>query len=199
MREVGEGLDAVVDLRLEDERVDPVRGHVADVEGLHVGAHGAQGGAGRGEVRLFAGQGGHGAGRGDCGRGGGGDGGLGDGGLGGVRGHGRASSCWSAGFGCDSGAMRMPAGFRAAGALPDGAAGGGGSGDCNQRPAVTRTEFAVRKGPRRVTPYGSPTSECQTCGWGRRSGMGRQEEAGPRAVQPRERCAPGPCERTMET
>ena len=48
--EVGERLDAGVDLALQDLGVDPVRGDVADVEGLGVLAHGAQGGAGGGEV-----------------------------------------------------------------------------------------------------------------------------------------------------
>ncbi len=54
--QVREGLDALVDLTGEDLGVDPVRRDVADVEGLDVGAHGAQGGAGRGEVPAFAGQ-----------------------------------------------------------------------------------------------------------------------------------------------
>jgi hypothetical protein len=48
--EVGQRLDALVDLTGEDLGVHPVRGDVADVERLHVLAHGAQGGAGLGEV-----------------------------------------------------------------------------------------------------------------------------------------------------
>ncbi len=82
VREVGQRLDPVVDLGLEDDRVDPVRGDVADVEGLDVLAHGAERGAGVGEVGLFAGEGV-----------GGGVAVVVDAGLGGVRGHGNASSC----------------------------------------------------------------------------------------------------------
>jgi len=44
--EVGQRLDAVVDLAGEDFGVDPVRGDVPDVEGLDVLAHGAEGGTG---------------------------------------------------------------------------------------------------------------------------------------------------------
>lgn len=57
VREVGERLDAVVDLGLEHGGVDPVRGDIADVEGLDVLAHPAQGGAGRGEMGTFVRQG----------------------------------------------------------------------------------------------------------------------------------------------
>ncbi|GGW53245.1 hypothetical protein GCM10010381_43320 [Streptomyces xantholiticus] len=56
MREVGERLDAVLDLRLEDGGADPVRGDVLDVERLDVLAHRAQGGPRRGEVGAFAGE-----------------------------------------------------------------------------------------------------------------------------------------------
>ncbi|GFN05969.1 hypothetical protein Smic_45250 [Streptomyces microflavus] len=55
--EVGERLDAVVDLGLEHGGVDPVRGDIADVEGLDVLAHRAQGGAGRGEMGALVRQG----------------------------------------------------------------------------------------------------------------------------------------------
>lgn len=48
--EIGERLDAVVDLGLQHGGVDPVRRDVTDVEGLHVLAHGAERGTGRGEV-----------------------------------------------------------------------------------------------------------------------------------------------------
>ncbi len=95
--EVGEGLDAVVDLGLEDDRVDPVRGDVADVEGLDVLAHGAQGRARGGEVGPFAAQRVGGRGR------------VVGGGVGGVRGHGTASSCW---YGTDA------PGFRPVGGSP---------------------------------------------------------------------------------
>ncbi len=54
VREIGERLDAVVDLGLEHGGVDPVRGDVADVEGLDVLAHPAQRGARRGEMGAFA-------------------------------------------------------------------------------------------------------------------------------------------------
>ncbi len=112
--EVGEGFDAVVDLRLEDDRVDPVRGDVADVEGLDVRAHGAQGGTRGGEVGPLTAQ-----------RVGGRRRVLGRvrvrvlgrvrgrvvvRGLGGVRGHGTASSCWMR--------NRWPAGFRPEGGSP---------------------------------------------------------------------------------
>lgn len=55
--EVGEGLDPLVDLTGEDFGVDPVRGDVADVEGLDVLAHGAQGGTGGGEMGALPGEG----------------------------------------------------------------------------------------------------------------------------------------------
>jgi hypothetical protein len=55
--EVGQRLDAFLDLPLQDLGVDPVRGDVADVEGLGVRPHRAQGGAGRGEVGALPGQG----------------------------------------------------------------------------------------------------------------------------------------------
>ncbi|GAA2426429.1 hypothetical protein GCM10010388_12440 [Streptomyces mauvecolor] len=57
MGEVREGLDAVVDLALEDGGVDPVRGDVLDVEVLDVFAHRAEGCAGVGEVGAFVVQG----------------------------------------------------------------------------------------------------------------------------------------------
>lgn len=57
VREVGERLDAVVDLGLEHGGVDPVSGDIADVEGLDVLAHPAQGGTGRGEMGTFVRQG----------------------------------------------------------------------------------------------------------------------------------------------
>lgn len=55
--EVGEGLDPLVDLVLEDRGVHPVRGDVRDVEVLHVLAHRAQCRAGRAEVGTLAGEG----------------------------------------------------------------------------------------------------------------------------------------------
>lgn len=56
VRQVGQGLDPVVDLALQNGGVHPVRGDVGDVEGLHVLAHGAQGGTGRREVGALAGE-----------------------------------------------------------------------------------------------------------------------------------------------
>ncbi|GAA2363009.1 hypothetical protein GCM10010246_62840 [Streptomyces cuspidosporus] len=50
MGEVGERLDALVDLVLERFGVHPVGGDVLEVERLDVGAHGAQGGTGSGEM-----------------------------------------------------------------------------------------------------------------------------------------------------
>ncbi len=126
--EVGQRLDPVVDLGLEDDRVDPVRGDVADVEGLDVRAHGAQRGAGGGQVRLLAGQRvrgrrrrrRHRRRRRGRGRSGGGCRGGGGGGFGGGRGHGNASSCCSASVGVGDracavvrhGARRFPTGRR---------------------------------------------------------------------------------------
>src|SRR5690606_13201075 len=55
--EVGQRLDAVLDLAFQDGGVDPVGGDVADVERFDVLAHRAQRGAGRGEVGAFAGEG----------------------------------------------------------------------------------------------------------------------------------------------
>ncbi|AKN71042.1 hypothetical protein QR97_15555 [Streptomyces sp. PBH53] len=55
--EVGQRLDALVDLALQDLGVDPVRRDIADVQRLHVLAHGAQGGPGRGEVGALSGEG----------------------------------------------------------------------------------------------------------------------------------------------
>src|SRR5690606_21005238 len=54
--EVGQRLDAVLDLVFQGGGLDPVGGDVADVESLDVLAHRAQRGAGRGEVGAFAGE-----------------------------------------------------------------------------------------------------------------------------------------------
>lgn len=52
--EVGERFDALLDLRLQDGGVDPVRGDIADVECLDVLAHRAQRGTRIGEMGAFA-------------------------------------------------------------------------------------------------------------------------------------------------
>jgi hypothetical protein len=75
--QVGECLDALVDLMGEGFRVDPVRGDVPDVERLDVLAHRTEGGAGVREVGALAEEGvvgegvvGRGVGHGGVGRGG---------------------------------------------------------------------------------------------------------------------------------
>ncbi|EDX26801.1 hypothetical protein SSAG_06603 [Streptomyces sp. Mg1] len=68
-----------------------------------------------------------------------------------MRGHGTASSCWSAWW--------MPAGFRPAGGTPRRAVGGGKSGDSSQGGRSARTVLPPAPSPgeylRGRAPYGS--------------------------------------------